>query len=106
MASPLRRDVRMPRDGMLQCVTPEEPYQYDREENRALWRQTQRHIEEVAGTVRALAEQVNRVSVDLDRVVLESAARDRESHARDQALGERIDKLVSAMGEFIAGRRQ
>lgn len=75
-----------------------EQLRIEREENRVLWRRTQDQLD-------ALAGQVSRVTIDMDRLILEAAARDQASFARDERLGERIDKLVSAIGEFIAGRR-
>jgi hypothetical protein len=69
----------------------------DREENRQLWRETQRQIDELGG-------RVARITIDIDRLILESAARDKASRERDQALDTRLDKLVSAIGEFIAAQ--
>ena len=62
----------------------------DREESRQLWRETQR--------------QLNTLTMIVDRFILEAAARDRESHERDQALNQRIEALVSAIGAFIIAR--
>ncbi|HJT87749.1 MAG TPA: hypothetical protein VJ732_07825 [Bryobacteraceae bacterium] len=67
----------------------------DREEYKTLWRQTHEQIQELTG-------QVNRLTIDVDRIILEGAVRDRAAHERDEALGKRIDALVSAMGEFVA----
>jgi len=78
----------------------------DREENRQLLRDTQRQLDE-------LAAGVNRVTVDMDRLIVESAARDEACHKRDEAsrqrdaaLDARVDKLVSAIGEFISSQHR
>lgn len=71
-----------------------EQAQRDRDENRQLWRETQRQLDQ-------LAANVGQLTTDVDRLALEAAARDKASHERDETLGARIDKLVSAIGEFI-----
>ena len=82
-----------------------EQAQRDREENRQLWRDTQSQLDQ-------LAVHVARVTADMDRLILESAERDRAaherdraSHERDAALDARVDKLTSAIGAFIAAQR-
>ena len=82
-----------------------EQAQRDREENRELWRDTQRQLDQ-------LAIHGARVTADIDRLILEAAERDRAaherdraSHERDAALDARIDKLTSAIGAFIAAQR-
>ena len=37
---------------------------------------------------------------------VKAAVRDKASHDRDQALGQRVDSLVSAIGEFIASQKK
>ena len=74
----------------------------DREEYMALWRDTQAQIQELAKRTDGLAAQVGRATLDMDRLILESAARDRASQERDEVLEKRVDALVSAMGAFIA----
>ncbi len=74
----------------------------DRDEYKALWRDTQAQIQELAKRTDGVAAQVARATLDMDRLILESAARDRASHERDEVLGKRVDALVSATGEFIA----
>jgi hypothetical protein len=71
----------------------------DREANRQLWHDTQKQLAE-------LATQVNRVTLDIDRLIVETGARDKASHERDAALDVRVNKLVSAVGELIAAQRQ
>lgn len=88
----------------------------DREESRQLWRDTQRQIDE-------LTTRVSRMAIDVDRLILEAAVRDKASHERDhalgmrieelaaeagaadKALGARIESLVSGIGEFIASQK-
>jgi hypothetical protein len=74
----------------------------DREEFRALWRDTQRQLDQLAGRVDGIA-------THLDTFILESAERDRETDRRfretDRRFREtdaRIDRLVAATGELIA----
>jgi ABC-type transporter Mla subunit MlaD len=80
----------------------------DREEFRAIWRDTQRHIDEVAVNLSKLTVQVaemdDRLGARIETLAEESRAADRRSQERDQRLGERIETLVSAMGEFIASQ--
>lgn len=71
----------------------------DREENRQLWRGTQRQLNEltlkIADTNDAIA-----------RLAEESRAADQQLRehidAVDRRLGERIEALVSAIGQFLA----
>jgi ABC-type transporter Mla subunit MlaD len=70
----------------------------DREEFRQLWRDTQRHIDEVAMNLSKLTVQVAEMD---DRLVARIEAVAEESRAADQRLGERIQSMVSAIGEFI-----
>jgi hypothetical protein len=73
----------------------------DREESRQWWRDTQRQLDQ-------LADRVNGIAIQMDRFILEAAARDAETDRRfrqtDQRFretDERIDKLVSGIGEFL-----
>lgn len=77
----------------------------DREEYKALWRDAQQQltrlavaVKGLAGRVDSLASKVVRIATDQDRLILEGAA-------RDQATNARIDRLVSAIGEFIAAQQ-
>jgi uncharacterized protein YlxW (UPF0749 family) len=67
----------------------------DREENRQLWRDTQRQINELAVRMNDLTLKV----ADTNDVIARLAE---ESRAADRQLGERIEALVSAMGKFLA----
>ena len=78
----------------------------DREEFRALWRDTQRQLDSLAGRVDSIASR-------LDSFIAESAARDRvtdqrfrETDQRFRDTDARIDKLVSAIGEFIRAQQE
>ena len=67
----------------------------DREEFRALWRDTQRQLDQLAGRVDGIA-------THLDTFILESAERVRETDRRFRETDSRIDRLVAATGELIA----
>jgi ABC-type transporter Mla subunit MlaD len=66
----------------------------DRDELRGLWRDTQRQLDQLTGRVDAIA-------THLDTFITETAARDRETDRRFRETDARIDKLISAMGEFL-----
>ncbi|MGO4882068.1 MAG: hypothetical protein ACLP59_14745 [Bryobacteraceae bacterium] len=78
----------------------------DREENRQLWRDTQRQIDGLTRKIADTNDAITRLaeeSRDADRRLGERIDRlADESRAADQRLGERIDALVSAMGKFLA----
>jgi uncharacterized protein YlxW (UPF0749 family) len=67
----------------------------DREENRQLWRDTQRQINELAVRMNDLTLKVADTNDAITRLAEESRAADRQ-------LGERIEALVSAIGQFLA----
>ncbi len=69
----------------------------DREEFRALWRDTEKQLDRLTDRVDAIANH-------LDSFIQQTAARDGETDRRFRDTDERIDKLVSAMGEFIASQ--
>ena len=74
----------------------------DREENRQLWRDTQRHINELAVRMGELTMRVNDLSMkvaDTNDAITRLA---QESRDADQQLRERIDSLVSAIGKWMA----
>src|SRR5215831_365362 len=70
----------------------------EREENRQLWRDTQRQLNE-------FIEQTNRSHLELVEQFRqhreEAAERDRETDRRFRETDARIQTLVSAMGEWI-----
>ena len=73
----------------------------DREENRTLWRDTQRQIVDLTGKLSQLTArvdetvaQVGGLAHQVDRLILHTAE-------RDAALHTRIDRLVSAVGDLI-----
>ncbi len=73
----------------------------DRAENRQLWRDSQRHINELAVRMGELTIRVNDLAMrveDTNESIRRLAVESRES---DRQLGERIDALVSGIGEFI-----
>ena len=75
----------------------------DREEFRQLWRDTQRHIDEVAMNLGKLIVQV--VKMD-DRLGERIEALAEESRAADKRLEQRIESMVSGIGEFIRVQRE
>jgi uncharacterized protein YlxW (UPF0749 family) len=67
----------------------------DREEFRTLWRDTQRQLNELTQNVANLSDRIGALAD-------EAAARDRETDRRFRETDARIDRLVLAIGEFIA----
>ena len=74
----------------------------DREENHQLWRQTQRHIDELSIKIVEMQGVDQRLAQRIEQLAEESRAEDKRLAARIDALGERIDKVVSAIGTFVA----
>ena len=77
----------------------------DRETDRALWRDTQRQLNELTVNVNrntlAIAdtnELLHKLAERLDQLAA-------DTHAADEQLGQRIASLVSGIGEFIAHAR-
>jgi hypothetical protein len=81
----------------------------DREEYKALWRDSQREMAEIRQNINEASAEIKALAVETrlrfdevgDRIDKLAA----ESRAADQRLGERIDSLVSAIGEFIRHRK-
>jgi len=77
----------------------------DREENRQLWRDSQRQINELAVRMTELTSTVTRLAEELqaaDRRLGERIDRfAQESRAADRHLEERIEALVSAIGKAL-----
>lgn len=73
----------------------------DREEYKALWRDTQRQLDEIS---RSTLE-ISRATLENSRAIAEVGIRIRdlaeESRDTDRRLAARIDSLVSAIGEFL-----
>jgi hypothetical protein len=67
----------------------------DRETDRALWRDTQRQLDQLASRVDAIA-------THLDAFIVEAAARDRETDRRFRETDARIERVISAMGAYIS----
>jgi len=80
----------------------------DREEFRALWRDTQRQLNELTIRVAAVTDSVDSLSARVTELAQESHAADQRLAARieetDKRLGARIETMISAMGEFIASQ--
>ena len=82
----------------------------DREENRQLWRDTQRQINELTLKIADTNDLISRFADEFRVGIAElrgetrvglAAFRD-ESRAADARLGERIDALVSAIGQMLS----
>lgn len=69
----------------------------DREEYRQLWPDTRRQLNELTLKIADTDDVVARLGEKIDRPA-------EESRAADQRLSDRIDALVSAMGEFLKSR--
>ena len=70
----------------------------DREEYKTLWRDTERQIRELAIHI----DEVDaRLGNRIEQFAAESRAAAEESRAADARLGERIDALVSAIGQLL-----
>jgi len=80
----------------------------DREEFRALWRDTQRQLNELTIRVAAVTDGVDTLSGRITELAQESRAADQRLAARieetDERLGARIETMISAIGEFIASQ--
>lgn len=80
----------------------------DRLEDRALWRDTQQQINQISRKMADVEDQFLRFQAEADardeRFRERMTDLDRASRERDQKLDERIDKLVSAIGTFIASQ--
>jgi len=76
----------------------------DREEYTALWRDTQRQLNEVSTRLVQLSEVDSRLEARIEQLTDAQQTMAQESRAADQRLEERIASLVSAIGEFLAGK--
>ena len=84
----------------------------DREEYRQLWRDTQRQINDltlkiadtndaVAATNEAVSRLADETQKSIDLLAKDNARFAAEARAADQALRERIEALVSAIGQIL-----
>ena len=71
----------------------------DGEEYRQLWRDTQRQINDLTLKIANTNDAVTRLAD-------ESHAAHRQFAEADRLLGERIDSLVSAIGQFMANQKK
>jgi methyl-accepting chemotaxis protein len=96
----------------------------DREEFRQLWRDTQRQINDVAThlnvltvkvadmhdrlgeRIERLAEESRAAAQESRAAAQESRAAAQESRAADQRLEQRIESMVSGIGEFMRQQRE
>ena len=77
----------------------------DREEYRQLWRDTQRHIHEltfkIADTNDAVSRLADETQNTFSRMSAELRASDKRARAAEQELRDRIQALVSAIGQML-----
>jgi colicin import membrane protein len=76
-----------------------EQFRMEREENRQLWRNSQRQIDALGEKIDRLAEEARAEDKLLGEQIHRMAE---DSRAADQYLKERIDGLVSAIGQMAA----
>lgn len=69
----------------------------DREEYKSLWRDTQRQVDELARGMIQLRQHV-------DDLAVETRLRINELADSDKRLGDRMETLVSAIGQYIASQ--
>ena len=74
----------------------------DREEYKALWRETQRQLNEVSIRLVQFSEADSSLEARIEQLAEESRAADKRLGNRIEELDERIAGLVSGFGEFIA----
>ena len=75
----------------------------DRDEYKALWRDTQRQLNELGARVLQMSEETQEADRRLEARIAQLAE---ESRAANKLLEERIASLVSGFGEFIRQRPQ
>jgi hypothetical protein len=73
----------------------------DREESRQLWRDTQRQIGELAVRMNDLALRVNDLTIKVAETNDAITRLADESREQDKRFGDRVDSLVSAIGEVL-----
>ncbi|MGA2149334.1 MAG: hypothetical protein ABSH49_30715 [Bryobacteraceae bacterium] len=73
----------------------------DREEYKALWRDTQRQIDALATTTR---ERIDQVADTIAMMAAENRAEHQRLRQSDAELDARVAALVSAIGQFIASQ--
>jgi methyl-accepting chemotaxis protein len=80
----------------------------DREEFRALWRDTQRQLNDLTLKVAAISDGLDGLGSRIAELAEESRASDKRLAERieetDRRLGSRIETMISAMGEYIASQ--
>ena len=73
----------------------------EREEARVLWRNNQRQLDDLTYKLGETRDHIEAIVTRFDKLIAESAARDRLTDQRFRETDARIDKLISAMGEFL-----
>lgn len=86
-----------------------EQFRKDREENRQLWRDTQRQVNELSLRIVQLADEMREADRRLEERIAQLAEESREADkrlgVRVETLAGRVDSLVSAIGAFLAGKK-
>jgi replication fork clamp-binding protein CrfC len=86
-------------------VAADEQRRKDRETDRALWRDTQRQLNDLTLKLADLGDRVAEIAEESRAEDRRLAGRmeeaDRQSRARDQELRDRIEAMISAMGGYI-----
>jgi len=73
----------------------------DRDEYKALWRDTQRQLNEVSIRLVQLSEADSSLEARIEQIAEETRKAAEESREADKRLGARIDALVSGIGKFM-----
>jgi len=76
----------------------------DREEYKALWRDTQERISRAEDRMTRMTDAITAAAAQVDRLAIETRLRIAELADADEKLNGRIEALVSAIGEFIASK--
>lgn len=78
----------------------------DRDEYKALWRDTQHQLNTLATETKLrfdqIANRLDQVATHIDELAEETRARTAKLAETDEKLAARIESLVSAIGKFIA----
>ena len=80
----------------------DERWRKEREEDRQLWRDTQRQIGETQRQIGDLSVRINDLALKIADTNDTIVRLGEEMRAADERLGQRIDSLVSAIGQMLA----
>ncbi len=94
-------DQRLDRIEHLTAGIAEERHK-DREEYKALWRDTQERGNRTDERIARMADAVGGIALQVDRLAIETRLRIAELADADEKLNARVEALVSAIGKLIA----